>query len=190
MFNEKTKQHTNMIRLEKFNRDNYANLISWIDSAEALMQFGGPQFTFPLTAEKLDISLSDKSRIAFSIISNETNSSIGHAEIYLSESSAKIGRILIGDAKQRGKGLGQQIVNSLLEHTFFKLDKATVELNVFDWNTSAIKCYEKVGFTINPDKKLERKIKEEIWTAINMTIDREKWIVLQKNIESKDKNEN
>ncbi len=63
-------------------------------------------------------------------------------------------------------------------------------ISVFDWNTSAIKCYEKVGFIINPNKKLVRIIKNEVWIAINMTIDIEKRVELQKNIESNDKNEN
>ncbi len=79
-----------MIRFKKFGENNYANLISWIDSEEALMQFAGRQFTFPLTQEQLDVSLSDKNRIALSIESEEVNSSIGHAEIYVSENSAKI----------------------------------------------------------------------------------------------------
>ena len=158
------------VRLDKFDRKNYADLISWIDNEEILMQFAGPAFKFPLTPEQLDISLSDQNRKMFRIVSNETNLSIGHCEIYLSGNAAKIGRILIGDKEQRGKGLGQQIVNLLLDRAFSKYDKTMVELNVFDWNTVAIKCYKKVGFTINPNKKLERKIREETWTAINMTI--------------------
>jgi RimJ/RimL family protein N-acetyltransferase len=169
-----------MIRLEKFGRDNYGDLISWVDSEETLMQFAGPAFNFPLTPEQLDISLRDKNRIAFRIDSNETNLSLGHSEIYLSEDSAKIGRILIGDVTQRGKGLGQQIVKLLLDYSFSIPGKTMVELNVFDWNISAIKCYEKAGFTITPNKTLERKIKGNIWIAINMTISRQKWYELQK----------
>jgi RimJ/RimL family protein N-acetyltransferase len=169
-----------MIRLKKFCQNDYACLISWIDSAETLMQFGGPFFTFPLTAEQLDISLGDPNRISFSVVNTENSLSIGHCEIYLSGGSAKIGRILIGEKEQRGKGLGQQIVGMLLEYIFSTLQQTKVELNVFDWNTSAIKCYEKVGFTINPGKRLERKMKGETWIAINMVIDREQWSVSHK----------
>lgn len=159
-----------LVRLENFGRENYADLISWIDSEETLMQFGGPLFTFPLTDEQLDISLSDPGRMVFTVVNNETNASIGHAEIYVSGTSAKLGRILIGDKNYRGKGLGQQIVHLLLQFTFSRLNKTLVELNVFDWNSNAIKCYETVGFVINPHIRLERKIKSETWIAINMTI--------------------
>jgi hypothetical protein len=37
-----------VIRLKKFDRSAYATLISWIDTEEMLMQFGGPNFSFPL----------------------------------------------------------------------------------------------------------------------------------------------
>jgi RimJ/RimL family protein N-acetyltransferase len=149
------------------------------------MQFAGPAFSFPLTNEQLDKSLSDKNRFAFRVVNDKTNFSIGHSEIYLTDQSAYLGRILIGDKEQRGKGLGRQIVNLLLDFIFSNLDKTKVELNVFDWNIGAIKCYEKVGFVINPDKKNQRKIKNEIWTALNMSIDKSKWKELQANKEAK-----
>lgn len=164
-----------MIKLKKFDKEFYADLICRINSEEELMQFAGPSFTFPLTNEQLDKSLSDKNRFAFIIIDDETNSPIGHSEIYLTEQSACFGRILISDPKERGKGLGQQILHLLLDFTFTNFGKNKIELNVFDWNVAAIKCYEKVGFVINPNKKLERKIKGNIWIAINMTIDKIKW---------------
>jgi len=160
------------IRLEQFGRENYADLVAWVESEEALMQFAGPLLKFPLTAEQLAVSLSDKNRIAFRVVDNETGQGIGHAEIYLSENSAKLGRILIGNQQHRGKGLGQQIVRLLLDFSFTNFDIQMVELNVFDWNTAAIKCYEKVGFTINPGKTIERKLKDKAWIAINMTIER------------------
>ena len=81
----------------------------------------------------------------------------------------------IGAKKQRGKGFGQQIVKLLLGFAFSTPGITKAELNVFDWHISAIKCYEKVGFTINPNKKLERKIKDNFWTALNMVIDKKKW---------------
>ena len=174
-----------MIRIEKFERAFYSDLISWVNSEEQLMQFAGPSLTFPLTNEQLDKSLNDKNRLAFRVVNDETNRSIGHSEIYLADQSAFLERLLIADNEQRGKGLGQQIVNLLLDYIFSNLHKSKVELNVFNWNISAIKCYEKVGFVINPDKRNERKIKNEVWTAINMSIDKSRWQELKNNKENK-----
>jgi len=161
-----------MLTLQKFTKSDYSRLISWVDTAETLMQFAGPKFTFPLTEEQLDESLSDQNRFPFKVIDTAIGVCIGHAEIYITEDSACLGRILIGDSQLRGKGLGQEIVSQLLNYCFNNLSKRKIELNVFDWNVNAIKCYEKVGFTINPDKKLEREINGKKWVALNMTLNK------------------
>jgi RimJ/RimL family protein N-acetyltransferase len=170
-----TNKYKEMIRLQKFTKSDYDRLILWIDSKETLMQFAGPGFTFPLTSEQLEESLIDKNRYAFTIIDADSGNYIGHSEIFLTGTSASLGRILIGDYQLRGKGLGKEIVLQLLEYSFNTLGQRQVELNVFDWNIGAIRCYEKVGFTINPYKKLERKINGETWIALNMALDKQKW---------------
>jgi len=161
-----------MIKLEPFERQHYDYLISWVESEEALMQFAGPSFKFPLTHEQLDESLADKNRTAFRLVDIKTGKGIGHAEIYLLENSTRLGRILIGDKTYRGTGLCPKIMKLLMDYAFTNFDKNIVELNVFDWNHGAIKCYEKVGFILNPEKKLLRQIKGQTWTAVNMSINR------------------
>ena len=164
-----------MVELQKFDSSAYDKLISWIDSEEMLMQFGGPEFSFPLTAEQLDKSLSNKNRHAFKVVHTATNAHIGHCEIHLTQNGAKFARILIGDEDHRGQGLGTQIMNLIIQHCIEHLKESRIELNVFDWNASAIRCYEKVGFKINPNQKLERKVNGQTWIAINMVLDNEVW---------------
>ena len=168
-----------MIRLEKFNYKCYDRLISWVVTAEDLMQFAGPAFTFPLTYEQLDNSLSDSKRFAFQVLDSNTGTTIGHAEIYLTEQVAYLGRLLIGERDFRGMGIGRQIVYCLLDFAFKDLDQQQVELNVFDWNINAIKCYEKAGFVFNPNKRAEREVNGQTWIALNMGIDKQKWEQLQ-----------
>ena len=162
-----------MIRLEKFGKQDYPNLIRWIDSEEVLVQIAGRQMSFPVTEEQLDLSQADKDRNAFSIIDIETGKSIGHCELYLLENSAKIDRLIIGDASMKGKGLCHQIIKLLLDYGFNDLKQSTIELNVFDWNTVAIRCYEKSGFRKNPGKTMEFQINNDTkWIAFNMSIDK------------------
>ncbi|UEG49706.1 GNAT family N-acetyltransferase [Ferruginibacter lapsinanis] len=167
-----------MITLEPFERTDFERLINWIDTEEILVQFGGPIFSFPLTIEQLEAYTNDKQRLSFKVVDQSSKTPIGHAELFPSDDNKtmKICRILIGDKQKRGQGLGQQIINELLKISFITLGKERAELNVYDWNTSAIKCYEKVGFTINPDKIFTSTVKENTWTAINMTIDKQHWI--------------
>ncbi|MDQ6528866.1 GNAT family protein [Flavobacterium sp. LHD-85] len=164
-----------MICLEKFERKDYSELIDSVKNAKDLMQFGGPEFTFPLTESQIDRTLSDENRMAFRVANSSNGNTIGHCEIYFKDDSAKLGRILIIDEKQRGKGIGEKMVSLLLQFIFENRKERNIELNVFDFNIGAQKCYEKVGFTINPDKKLLREVEGETWTALNMVLNLEEW---------------
>ncbi|KQB42494.1 GNAT family N-acetyltransferase [Flavobacterium aquidurense] len=160
-----------MITLVKFEKEMYEQLISWVESEEDLMLFAGPKFTFPLTTEQLDASLTNEQRFAFQVINEGNNLPIGHCEIYLTDEIAVLGRILIGDKSYRGQGFGKAIIIALLEHIKLNIDRSKIELNVFDFNSNAIKCYEKVGFRINQDKKSEISFKDKSWTLLNMRIE-------------------
>lgn len=164
-----------MLYLEKFDKKFYSELIDSVKNAKDLMQFGGPEFIFPLTESQLDKTLSDENRIAFRVANASDGRTVGHCEIYFKEDSAKLGRILIIDKDQRGKGIGEQMVILLLEFIRENRKERNIELNVFDFNVGAIKCYEKVGFTINPDKKLIREVDGETWMALNMVLNLEDW---------------
>lgn len=164
-----------MIHLEKFDKKHYTELIDSVKNAKDLMQFGGPEFTFPLTEEQINKTLSDKNRIAFRVANSSDGSTIGHGQIYFNNDSAKLGRILIIDQNQRGKGIGEQMIILLVKFILENRKERYIELNVFDFNIGAIKCYEKVGFKMNPDKKLLREIDGETWTAVNMVLNLEEW---------------
>ena len=164
-----------MIYLENFEKKDYPELIDSVKNAKDLMQFGGPEFAFPLTEEQIDKTLSDENRIAFRVANISSGNTIGHCEIYFYDGFAKLGRILIMDKNQRGKGIGEQMVTLLLEYIFENRKERNIELNVFDFNIGAQKCYEKVGFTLNPDKKYLREVDGETWTALNMVLNLEEW---------------
>jgi len=165
-----------MITLEQFDKNDFERLINWVDTEEMLVQFGGPLFSFPLTIEQLKAYKNDKNRHLFKVIESGENA-IGHAELFQpeDEKTIRICRVLIGDKTKRGQGIGQQIINELLNISFVNLEKENVELNVYDWNTRAIKCYEKVGFAVNPNKTFESEMNGDVWTAINMTIEKDGW---------------
>jgi RimJ/RimL family protein N-acetyltransferase len=165
-----------MIKLEKFTEIDFQRLINWIEKEEILIQFSGPIFKFPLTKEQLSKYLYSENIISFKVINLETNEIIGHSEIYKSENNqVKLCRILIGDINQRGKGFGKEIVNELVKYSYENLNAEKIELNVYDWNKSAIICYEKTGFEINPNKFSEIEVKGNIWISLNMILDKSKW---------------
>lgn len=161
-----------MIELQPFTIDDAEVLISKIKDEKMLLQFAGPMYHFPLTVGQLEGDLSDPDRTLFKIMDQTDQNIIGHAQIFLKEETFLLGRILIWDENNRGKGYGKKVMKELLKYGFNHFDKETAELNVYDWNTGAIECYKKVGFTIDPDIRKEAKIDTEIWISLNMKIHR------------------
>ena len=158
-----------MIKLAPFKEEDFNRLISWTDSEELLFQFAGTIFTYPLTAEQLETYLQDNNRVAFKVIDTTSNEVIGHAEIYKTENNtAKICRVLIGNKTLRGKGLGQELIHELVSFSINSLQMKSIELNVYDWNTAAIRCYEKVGFFLDPEKFTTIAVKGDLWKSMNM----------------------
>jgi len=123
------------INLVKFTDADFNQLKLWISNEEELVQFAGPIFTFPLTDEQLYKYIDDPNVNAFKVVESETNLTIGHAEVYCNDDQIpKLCRIIVGDKKYRGKGIGQQIVKKLLQISFNQFSAKKVELNVFDWD--------------------------------------------------------
>jgi RimJ/RimL family protein N-acetyltransferase len=159
-----------MIYLTPFTPADYDRLISWVHTAELLMQYSGPRFSFPLTDIQLDENGADPARRPYNVVDAQTDAVIGHCELYYKPDSILIGRILIGDTQARGKGIGGAIIRELVALGKQDPERRWIELNVFDWNHAAIRCYEREGFVLNPDVRYERQIGSETWVAVNMVL--------------------
>ena len=99
-----------MIKLEPFTENDFENLISWITSERELVQFAGPIFSYPLTKNQLNDYLTKEDLIPKKIVDIESGEVIGHCELNFLNEFPRLARILIGNKKYRGKGLGKQLV--------------------------------------------------------------------------------
>ena len=104
---------------------------------------------------------------------------IDHCELNFENDLPRLSRILISDNDARGKGLGKLIVHKMLKQLFNERNFKSADLNVFDWNKSAIRCYEQVGFTINPAVVKSQMNNGKPWIALNMVITKEDWLKKQ-----------
>lgn len=169
-----------MIRLEKFTESDFETLISWIKSKEELNQFAGPIFSFPLTKKQLINYINMMDKQPFKIVLTETNKTIGHCELNYENGNRRLSRILIGEKSARGKGYCKIIISKMTELFFKNPAVKEIDLNVYDWNKGAIRCYENVGFKIVPKNFNQHEVNEKIWTSLNMKLDRNEWIENQK----------
>jgi RimJ/RimL family protein N-acetyltransferase len=152
-----------MIELKEFTKLDYGRLISWINSEHLMYVFAAKVFEFPITNSQLDNYTSNANRKVYKIIDKNSKEVIGHAELNnsdLSNKSARICRVLIGDVKHRHKGYGSLIIKELVR----------IDLGVYDFNKNAIKCYQKCGFEIEGLLKENIKIGNEYWSTYNMSI--------------------
>lgn len=164
------------IRLEHFSTADVERLISWIGNEKEMVKFAGPSFTFPLTKDQLLRHLDDTKRHAFNIIHNDTVTTIGHGEVYhTNEHTGRICLIIIGDKQFRGEGYGTMATRLLTDWSFKNLHTKMVDLNVYDFNTAAIKAYERVGFRIITNNNTPTIIDGESWTSCRMQITREQF---------------
>lgn len=166
------------IKLERFSCEEISQLVSWIPSKEFLLQWGGPSYTFELLGEQLENDIKmmqeqDSKNIMFSAKIAETNETVGHIQLLGIDKvnmSARIGRVLVGGEENRNKGIGLQMINAILDIAFNELKLHRVDLGVFDFNSSAIACYKKAGFVTEGTFRDCRKMNEEYWSLINMSI--------------------
>jgi RimJ/RimL family protein N-acetyltransferase len=162
-----------MIELQPFKESDFEVFKSWIKDEEQLVQFGGEMFVFPITDKQLENYINNKDVKPFKVIWQETGEVIGHCELNYQDGNKRLSRILIGEEKWRGKKIGKQIVLRMIELFFEDENTKKVDLNVFDWNKGAIKCYENVGFEIKHEKTTFMKIGNKTWTRLNMELERE-----------------
>lgn len=88
--------------------------------------------------------------------------------------SASLG-IAIYDHEDRGKGYGSNTINLILDFAFKTLDLNRVELETFDFNERAQKCFKKVGFKEVGRKRKAYFIDGKYRDAPIMDILREEW---------------
>ncbi len=93
-----------LIKLEKFEFGDTTRLISWIHDADFLLQWAGPQYSFPLTAEQIGITYQSTQgkqpkTFMYKALDTETKAVVGHVELIKVNHTAKtatLGRVLIG----------------------------------------------------------------------------------------------
>ncbi|WP_257348742.1 GNAT family N-acetyltransferase [Pseudalkalibacillus decolorationis] len=172
-----------MIYLKYFDRSDVKQLVNWIDSPELLLQWGGPEFNYPLDETQIEQYIKranndGSDRLVYKVIYKEEGNVIGHislGKIDRKNRSARIGKVLVGDKSFRGQGISQMMVREILRVAFEQLRLHRVSLGVFDFNKPAIASYEKVGFKKEGLLRDFRKIGNEYWSAWEMSMLENEW---------------
>lgn len=172
---------TAKIELRPFTEDDFGQLIGWVDSPSFLLQWAGPAFSYPLDESQLREHLEatnepEPSRMAFKAV-DSAERMVGYIELSKIDQrnlSASVSRVIV-NPDERGRGYGTSMLRQLLVIGFKDVELHRIELRVFDFNESAIKCYQKVGFTQEGILREARRHNGEYWTLVQMSILKDEW---------------
>ena len=124
-------------------KDNILLLCKWSNERGEIFQeqWMGTEVSFPLTNEKIE-NLENK----FSIFNGEEF--IGMIqEVRIQEDNIHIGRFVLNPTKT-GAGLGTAALKEFIDFIFKDENIRSISLTVFDFNKSAKRVYDKLGFEI------------------------------------------
>lgn len=89
--------------------------------------------------------------------------------------NAALSRILVGPSEVRGKGLGRAMIRRSLAIGFEEERLHRIELDVYEQNTGARRCYQRCGFR---DEGLIRDftfVDGAYWRSYRMSILEDEW---------------
>lgn len=172
-----------MIRLEYFERSDFPQLMEWIKDEELLKNWSGSLFSFPLTQESLEWYIEDvnvmptSDAFVYKVVETDTGKTVGHISlggVSKKNRSARISRVFVG-TNERGKGYCLQMVSAVLKIGFEELKLHRISLGVYDFNTSAIKCYQRAGMLIEGTQRDVLPFKGDWWSLVQLSILEKEW---------------
>jgi RimJ/RimL family protein N-acetyltransferase len=137
--------------LSPINIDDAEKYTEWLNDLEVskYLAFSRRQLTVDREREVLD-EWSKKEAQVFGIIDKQTDKLIGNCGLFNTDHTnrrAEFG-IFIGDKSYWGKGYGTEASILILDYGFNILNLHNIMLEVFSFNTRAIRSYEHIGFKI------------------------------------------
>ena len=135
--------------LSPISKEDAAQYSEWLSDIDVGISLGcfGIQLSLQKEEEILDKMIT-RNEYVFGIIDNKTDTLIGNCglhDVNNVDGRAEFG-IFIGDKSHWGKGFGKEATRLILDFGFNILNLHEIYLQVFEYNPTAIKLYEQVGF--------------------------------------------
>lgn len=141
------------IRLREYRREDLLSMREWVNDP-AITRHLSDTFLYPQTIQDTEAFIEgameggDAHR-GFIIAHCDTEDYIGQIDLFKLDwknRTAELG-IVIGNRVNQSKGYGTEAVRLLSRFAFHGMNLNRLQLEVYEDNLSAIRCYEKCGFT-------------------------------------------
>lgn len=148
--------------------------LKWLNDAEVTR--GLASGYFPTTQQELinyvNGALRDQNTVFFALCEKESNLHIGNVKVDRIDwvaQTCEIG-LIIGESSARGRGLGFETMNLVIQYIFEELNLNKITLAVFENNPGALKLYEKLGFQVE-GRFVKHVFKEgRLWDKIYLSL--------------------
>jgi RimJ/RimL family protein N-acetyltransferase len=162
-----------MIKLVPFSSDHIDYMLTWCSTDAELVQWVGATLVFPLDRRQLEDILAEtqaeqSQRSAWMAVA-EDGRVVGHIQLVIDRRNGvgRLARVGIAPA-ERGRGYGSEMVRLVVERAFAEADIERIELNVFSFNTPAIRTYQKFGFVREGTRRSSVRVGDERWDTVMM----------------------
>ena len=169
-----------MYRLRELERDDLLVINTWRRDEELIDYLGAAFRYINVEVENKwfdDYMLNREKNIRCSIL-NEEDDVVGLVSLTqinrLNQSA--VAHIMIGENKNRERGIGYYAVNQILKHAFYDMNFNRVELTVLESNQRSINVAKKVGFKQEGNKRQAAFKKGKFVNTIIMAILKEDYI--------------
>ncbi len=147
------------VMLREYRQDDLPEIRKWVNDASTTKHlsttFWPPQ-TLVDTQQFIERMLESSHMACNFVIANPQNQRyIGQLDLFRIDWKLRCGTLgmVIGNAEDRGHGLGTEALGLLLGYAFLTLGLERVELDVDVGNQCAIRCYAKAGFVMEGIKR-------------------------------------
>ncbi|MEG1008538.1 MAG: GNAT family protein [Clostridia bacterium] len=146
----------NKVELREITLEDTNNIIRWRNNIKVKKNFCVQEdFTIERHTNWYNTYILSGKAIQFIIVDKDNNKDVGSVylrDIDYKNKKAEFG-IFIGDDLCRGKGLGTECAEIIIQYAFEKLKIHKVFLRVFEDNVNAIKSYQNAGFNVEGNFK-------------------------------------
>ena len=158
------------IRVRPFDGSNLKTLLNWTTTMRELRLWAGGTFTRVPDEATFREHLQRKTVKSFQA-EDRWGRFIGYAELVGKPGGElTLCRVII-DPARRGLGLGKVFIDRLSQTAFEELGFRRLLLNVFTFNTPALRCYRSLGFQPLPCRPKPRNYEGEVWELVVMKKD-------------------
>ena len=159
------------MNIVNFTATEFSELASWFTSEKDVVQWGGPELTFPLDEKQMAAMLAEGNgtspdRWLFSGV--QQGNIVSHAQVALDwrHGVARLGRVAV-NPQWRGKRIAAVFLRNIIKKVFAEPEFIRLELSVYTFNQGAINIYRKLGFREEGVRRSSVRVGNERWdTAI------------------------